>query len=404
MHRTTAARADPVPRGSETGARCDIVDAAWLEGRAAAWERLSAEAATPNPFYARRIVQAHLEHGLVSPKLRFVVVHRSERLLALVPYDPQGARVGLRKRANAGWISPYVVTSTPLIAQDGLDDHVELLLDGCRAVGPLWLLPLLSLEGRAGAALHAGLARRRWPLQTLSAFGRAVLDGGDQDAYEPHVGPRRRKDLGRRRRRLAELGRLEIGSVTGGDGLRRAMEDFLALELRGWKGAGGTALACRPSTASYLRAVFADGDGPVTCRADMLSLEDRPIAISLAFVCGGTAYMFKTAYDETLRRHAPGVLLEDEIVRLRRATGFAERLNSASLPGSVLETLYPHREAMGDLLFATDPDVSADALASLAKQEAWRRDAVERLKGLYRRLRAACHPTSAKGLASVDAK
>jgi hypothetical protein len=136
----------------------------------------------------------------------------------------------------------------------------------------------------------------------------------------------------------------------------------------------------------------------------VLSLDDRPIAISLAFVCGGTAYMFKTAYDEALRRHAPGVLLEDEIVRIRRETGFAERLNSASLPGSVLEAFYPHREAMGDLLVAADPGTTTETLASLARQEAMRRRAAERLKGLYRRLRAACHPTAAKGLASVEAK
>jgi hypothetical protein len=142
----------------------------------------------------------------------------------------------------------------------------------------------------------------------------------------------------------------------------------------------------------------------VTCRADVLSVGDRPIAISLAFVCGGTAYMFKTAYDETLRRYAPGVLLEDEIVRIRRETGFAERLNSATLPGSVLETLYPHRESTGDLLFAADASVSERTLASLARQETLRRRAVEHLKGFYGRLRAVCQPTSAKGLASVEAK
>lgn len=386
------------------GACCEIVDAAWLEGRADAWDRLVAEAATPNLFYARRIVLGHLAHGLAGPKLRFLAAHRGESLLALLPYEPRGARVGLLKGADAGWVSPYVVTSTPLIANGGLAENAELLLDGFRRAGPLWLLPLLSLESRAGAALRAALRARGWPSTTLSTFGRAVLDGGDAEAYEPHLGPRRRKDLGRRRRRLAELGRLQVRSFDDGDGLKQAVEDFLALEFRGWKGAAGTALACRPNTASYLRAACADAGGAVTCRADVLSVDDRPIAVSLAFVSGGTAYMFKTAYDETLRRHAPGVLLEDEIVRIRRETGFAERLNSATLPGSMLETLYPHREEMGDLVFATDPGVSAEALASLARQEAWRRGAAERLKGLYRRVRAACQPTSARGLASVEGK
>ncbi|HYI90106.1 MAG TPA: GNAT family N-acetyltransferase, partial [Beijerinckiaceae bacterium] len=133
-------------------------------------------------------------------------------------------------------------------------------------------------------------------------------------------------------------------------------------------------------------------------------LDGRPIAISLAFVCGGTAYMFKTAYDESLRRHAPGVLLEDHIVRIRRETGFAERLNSATLLGSVMEDLYPHREAIGDLLIAADDGVPGHELDALARQEDLRRRALHGLKQLYRRARSACQPTAASGLASVEAK
>lgn len=404
MARVALSPPGPDPGRPASGTRCDVVDFPWLEARAEAWDRLATEAATPNPFYARRIMAAHVAHGLASPSLRFLAVHRGDRLLALMPFRPRGAGLGPWRRVHAGWISPYVVTSTPLIAEEGLADHVEALLDGLRSVGPLWLLPLLSLDSRAGAALRAGLAGREWPSQTLSPFGRAVLDGRDADAYVTHVGASRRKDLGRRRRRLAELGRLEVEAFIRGEGLRQAVEDFLALELQGWKGAGRTALASRPETASFLRAAFADDGGPVTCRADVMSLNGRPIAISLAFVSGGTAYLFKTAYDETLRRHAPGVLLEDEIVRLRRDTGFAERLNSASLPGSVLEALYPHREAMGDLLFAADAAIAPEALASWAEREVLRRRAAERLKAFYRRVRAACHPTSAKGRASVDGK
>jgi hypothetical protein len=396
--------AAPSPRVSPSRPRCEVVDIGWLEERAEAWDRLVAEAATPNPFYARRIVAAHAAHGLAGRDLRFVAVHCGDRLLALLPFQPRGVWLGLWQQAHAGWISPYIVTSTPLIARVGLADHVEVLLDGLRTTGSLWLLPLLSLESGVGAALRSGLAARRWPSELLSEFDRPVLDGRDEAAYETQVGTSRRKDLGRRRRRLAELGRLEVKSFVQGEGLRQAAEDFLTLELKGWKGAGGTALASRPNTASFLRAAFAHNAGPVTCRADVLSLDERPIAISLAFICGGTAYLFKTAYDETLRRHAPGVLLEDEIVRIRRDTGFAGRLNSASLPGSVLETLYPHREAIGDLLFATDGAVAPQALASLAKKELMRRRAAAQLKAVYRRLRAACHPTSAAGRASVDAK
>jgi CelD/BcsL family acetyltransferase involved in cellulose biosynthesis len=396
--------ADPVSRASATGTRFAIVDVDWIEKRREAWDRLVERAATPNPFYARRILAAHMAHGLARRDVHFAVVHQGDSLLALLPFQRSGAWLGFARRAHVGWMSPYVVTSTPVVAREGLANYVEVLLDGLRAAGPLWLLPLLSLESPAGAALRSGLAERRWPSEILVPFGRPVLDGRDGAAYELHLGANRRKDFGRRRRRLGELGQLKVESFVQGEGLQKAIDDFLTLELKGWKGGRGTALASRPETASFLRAVFRDADGPVSCRADVLSLDERPIAISLAFICGGTAYLFKTAYDEDLRRYAPGVLLEDEIVRIRRETGFAERLNSASLPDGVLETLYPDREAIGDLVFAADSRMSAQALASLARQEVLRRRAAEPLKALYRRLRAACHRTSAEGRASVDGK
>jgi CelD/BcsL family acetyltransferase involved in cellulose biosynthesis len=363
-----------------------VVEFDWLRARADAWDRLVADAAVPNPFYARRIVEAHVEHGLAPPDLRFVVVHRAEELLALVPFRPDGARLGLFRRAAAGWISPYIVTSTPLVARHCLAETIDALLASMAtgAEGSLWVLPLLSLDSAVGAALQERLAARQWPARMLSQFDRAVFDVRDAGAYDAHLGAGRRKDLQRRRRRLAERGRLDMQSFTSGAGLRQAVEDFLTLERKGWKGAAGTALACREDTAAYLRAAFEDSGSPVTCRADVLGLDGRPIAISLAFVCGGTAYLFKTAYDESLRRYAPGVLLEDEIVRACQ-TGFAGRLDSATMPGGVMDSLYPHRARMGDLLFAVDAGFAPARLASLAEQEVRCRRAIAYLKTLYRR-------------------
>lgn len=376
----------PPALSSPTGA---IVGLDWLRARADAWDQLVADAEVPNPFYARRIVEAHVAHGLAGADLRFVVVHRGGDLLALLPFRPRGARLGLFRRAAAGLVSPYIVTSTPLVTRRAAAEAIDALLAGMATTGEggLWILPLLSTHSAVGAALEAAIAARRWPACTLSAFERPVFDARDAGAYTTHLGPGRRKDLQRRRRRLAERGRVEMQSFSGGTGLRQAVEDFLALEQKGWKGEAGTALACRENTAAYLRAVFTDGGGPVTCRADMLKLDGLPIAISLAFVSGGTAYMFKTTYDETLRRYAPGVLLEDEIVRACQS-GLAERLDSATMPGGVMDSLYPHRERMGDLLFAADPGVSAARLRALAEQELTCRATIAWLKALYRRGRA----------------
>ena len=115
----------------------------------------------------------------------------------------------------------------------------------------------------------------------------------------------------------------------------------------------------------------------------MLSLDGRPVAISLALVSAGTAFLLKTAHDERLRAFSPGVLLEDAILRAFLDEGFADRLDSASLPGSLLDELYADRERIADLVVATDGAVTAAALAAMAEKERRRQAALDRLKAWY---------------------
>ena len=140
------------------------------------------------------------------------------------------------------------------------------------------------------------------------------------------------------------------------------------------------------------RRLFGGAEGPVTARADSLVLDGRPIAVSLALVCGGTAHLLKTAYDENLRKFAPGIVLENEIVRLCHDAGIAQRLDSASLPGGVLDDLYPDRERIGDVLLSSDPNVTRDKLRAIANQDRRYRDSLKRLKSTYWNLRERTSP------------
>jgi hypothetical protein len=79
-------------------------------------------------------------------------------------------------------------------------------------------------------------------------------------------------------------------------------------------------------------------------------------------------------------------VLEAEIVRACHEERFADRLDSASLPGGVLDDLYADRERIGDFLFATTAEVGASALQRVADAERLRRAAMKRLKELYSRM------------------
>ncbi len=357
---------------------------------AGAWDALALGAAEPNPFYARRPVEAHRASGLAPADLSALVVRGPDGLAALLPFVLRADIAGFGAAVAQPFLSPYVTASLPLVADGhGLDDRLDALVAGLAlaADGRCWRWPMLSTESRLGAALVAAMARAGWQVATVARFERPVLDRRpDLAAFladHPHKG--RLKDLRRRRRRLMESGALAFEVATQGAALERALDGFLALEAAGWKGEAGTALASCTDSTRFAHALFRqDGaSGPPAVRADSLSLDGRLIAASLALVSGSTAYLLKTAYDESLRVHAPGLVLEDEIVRALHDTAFADRLDSATLPGSPLESLFPERVPIAEIL-AQPPGgglLPLERRADLARFEHRARAEVKRLMG-----------------------
>lgn len=350
---------------------CTVTTLAALSREPAAWDALVAGADRPTPDYSRRVLEAHRDNGLAPADLPCLAVRRGPDLVALLPY-----RIG---RGPLGWgrvarpfTSPYLTVTAPLVVA-GPDGPPALaaLAAGMRGLGCPWWWPLLPTEDGVGPAFLAALARDGWGRAEVSAFQRPVLDRrASHDAFlkgHPHKG--RLKDLRRRRRRLEEAGLLSVEAVGPDGDLAGAVAEFLALERRGWKGRAGTALACRPGTAGFARDVFRAGDGPVTTRADLLRLDGRVVAASLALVCGGTAMLLKTAYDEDLRQLAPGVVLEAEIVQALHETRFADRLDSATLASAVLDDLYPERTRIAETMLSPPGGPAPSRLADRARRQ-----------------------------------
>lgn len=364
------------------------MDIVQLAERPEAWDHLVATAPAPTPFFTRTVLAAHLKHRVTAVP-RVVTAWRGTDLVAALPYR-SGMRFGWLGTAHSAWTSPFVTSSTPLVAGIGTADAVSLLLDGMAATARLWVLPQFTLDDPLGEAVAREIGRRRWPFRVLGRFERPILDRRESyDAYAAGLTGSRRKDLGRRLRRLGEVGRVEFRAVIEGEDLSDAVSRFLELEQAGWKGRRGTAFASDPHRAAFARDLFGGGSAPPSARADLLLLDDRPIAVSLSLVVGRTAFLLKTAFDEALGRFAPGLLLEVAIVRALHAERFADRLNSATGPESPLADLFPDREEVGDLVVACDQDADAASLDRILRHETARRALLARAKRLYRRLQAS---------------
>ncbi|WP_375462427.1 GNAT family N-acetyltransferase [uncultured Methylobacterium sp.] len=353
---------------------------------AAAWEDLFVRARAPHPHYGRHVLAAHAIAGLLPDDLRFVTVRSSGRLDALLPYRMTRDLTGLGGLVAKPFLSPFVTATAPLAA-DGPDSErtFDALAAGLARAsgGRAWRWPLLTVDGPAGAGLLAAMTRAGWRHARVTTFARPVLDRrGTHAAFlDGHPHRARLKDLRRRTRRLTEGGAMAFETATGGPRLVEAVAAFLDLERSGWKDRAGTAMACRPAHAAFARALFCETDGPVRARADTLSLDGRPVAISLALTGGGTATLLKTAYDEDRRASAPGLLLEAEIVRACHETAFADRLDSATLAGSALEKLYRERETIAEVI-AVPPGGAGPSLerrVRLARFEHQARDEARRV-------------------------
>jgi CelD/BcsL family acetyltransferase involved in cellulose biosynthesis len=322
-----------------------------------AWDGLMGRALTTHPHYSRHVMAAHHAAGLADANLAFVAVRGPGGLDALLPFGLKRDVSGLGSEVARPFLSPFITQTSPLIPDDpDLPEILDLLVTGLRSAseGRVWRWPLLPTSTKLGGALLAAMDRAGWQYGVADRFERPILERRTSHAafLAGHPHRSRMKDLRRRHRRLSKRGTVSLDVATHGQSLRDAVAGFLALELAGWKGRAGTALACRPQHEAFARALFADAHGPVGLRADTLRLDGRPLSISLALLAGGTATLLKTTYDETERSSAPGLLLEAQIIATLHETEFARRLDSATLAGSVLEDVFPDRETICEIVAA----------------------------------------------------
>jgi CelD/BcsL family acetyltransferase involved in cellulose biosynthesis len=197
-------------------------------------------------------------------------------------------------------------------------------------------------------ALRQIAARTGRPLTTLNPHVRAMLTrkAVADDLRVPLAGGHR-KGLRRQLRRLEETGRVNFAVASDSETAAARLEEFFALELGGWKGKRGTALASSGATAAFAREAVLNLAASGNVRIHSLRLDDRPIAALISFIAGATAYTWKIAYDEAYARFSPGVQLMLEAPAQLFADPAVMRIDSCAEPDhTMIDRLWPDRLAM----------------------------------------------------------
>lgn len=135
-----------------------------------------------------------------------------------------------------------------------------------------------------------------------------------------------RQNLRRRRRRLAEQGKLEYVLLDGKDAkkLDEGLADFFDIEGGGWKGEGGTAIAQRPELVGFYTQIARDAAKRGALALGFLELGGKRIAAHLTLVQAGRSFLLKLGYDESFHEFSPGQQLTSDAIRDACGRGLRE--------------------------------------------------------------------------------
>jgi len=356
--------------------RGEIVGRETIPDLYSCWADLCARSVEDNVYYTPRYARALLNTVERDTNVHFALAWDGTDLVGLLPFTRPRLLVPLVGATRQAWQSKYTYSCTPVLDRSNPDEAAGTLLDAMRTASEHeWIISAVNTQGPACRAMLAALERGGHPGLFLNRFQRASLEA--TVSFEQHMQAglpaKRRRDLARNRRRLEKMGTIGHKSYTLGAELEGAVTQFLRVEASGWKGRSGTALACREETRQFAIDAFTKVDSSSACRVDILTLNDVPIAAGVIVFAGSTGFTVKCAYDETFASYSAGLLLEVEVIRSFLSERWAERLDAATEDAHVIDSLWPGRVEVADLLFSLS-----------SRSPEWRLAALQRTKNLKR--------------------
>lgn len=328
MHRGGLAQASKLgvmPRP----AACDLPDGfqlgGWkgldLDGLQASWNRLADHASTPNAFFEPGFLVPSLSIFDPEGEVSLALLVEGGQLRAVMPSTSKRDYHGRRLPHSATWLHANMFCGVPLVEAGYEEAFWTAYLATCDHLpGSSWFVHCsrLSADCTVTHALETVCLSQHRQMQVVHREVRAVLNrGSTPDVHLAQaMTPKARKELRRQRRRLEELGTVEIVRSRSQEGLQRWIEDFLLLETRGWKGNSGSSLASDThTTALFIQALTRAAEQDRLERLS-LTLDGKPIAMLATLLAHPGSFSFKTAFDEDFARYSPGMQLQVENLAL----------------------------------------------------------------------------------------
>lgn len=342
--------------------------------RIAAWDALAQWAAEPNPFYESWYLLPSLHGFDPAGEVRLLVLEADGQLAGLLPIKREQRYYGRPLPHWRNWVHGNCFLGQPLVAagMERLFWREALAWCDCHGALSLFLhLAHLPESGPLHDSLVAELADGGRPAATVMQEERAMLASelSPEDYLNNAMSTKRRKELRRQHRRLAEQGEIAVERRTDGKAIEQWAQEFLALEQLGWKGEAGSALGCDIRTAD----LFIDALGGAASRGRLerlaLRLDGRAIAMLASFITPPGAFSYKTAYDEAYSRFSPGVLLQRENLALLAREDLAWVDSCAAEGHPMIDHVWRERRAIARHSIAIGGPLRKTAFKAIARAE-----------------------------------
>jgi len=319
----------------------DVPETVWPH-----WQTLAEEASEANCFAEPWFVSAGLAAFAARDEVRLLEVWENGRLLGVLPLCIGRDYGRMRVRHVENWRHHHDFLGTPLVRAGREQAYWAAILGHLDAAD--WAPGFLHVTGLLeDGPVHRGLqAARACPIVHRSVRAALHSDLSPQAYYEHAVRKKKRKEIKRLESRLAELGPLACVTLVAPEDLPAWCDAFLALERSGWKGQGGTALACAPATEAFFRQALAGAAAAGRLEFLRLDLSGEPIAMLVNFLAPPGSFSFKIAFDEDFARFSPGVLLQIENLRMLARPDIAWMDSCAAENHPMIDSLWTERRAI----------------------------------------------------------
>jgi CelD/BcsL family acetyltransferase involved in cellulose biosynthesis len=336
------------------------------------WQRLAASSLAPAGLNSPELILPLLKN---CSGAELATISQGSDLLFALPLQKH-------RMMFSNWITPLTVIGTPHI-----DNEVPAA--AWTAFTNSLTQPLLLHSIDRDGKFWSQITNTENHVAVLNTWARAALKpSGTYDAWmDTNFDRKRRKEYRRLSNRLGEQGAYETFTYKSGDDAASWATDLLSLEAAGWKGKRGTAVAGDTALQSAFIEACQNLSASGKLRFWKLTLDGKPVACMYAIVEGDQAWLGKIAYDESLAKYSPGVLLILHATEQLFAESHIKVVDSCAIPGHpMIENIWRDRLTMADVMLAPK-SVSALRFKLTVAFETTRRTLREKLRDTYYKLK-----------------